>query len=57
MEKIGLNEVLESHLIQSIPRRRMGKAEEVADMIHYLTSENASFLTGANFLVDGGRSI
>ncbi|GEJ45874.1 SDR family NAD(P)-dependent oxidoreductase [Chryseobacterium sp. ON_d1] len=57
MDKIGLNEELESHLIQSIPMGRMGKAEEVADMIHYLTSENAGFLTGANFLVDGGQSI
>jgi len=57
MDKIGLNEELKSHLIQSIPMGRMGKAEEVADMIHYLTSENAGFLTGANFLVDGGQSI
>ncbi|PWN72126.1 3-oxoacyl-ACP reductase [Chryseobacterium phosphatilyticum] len=57
MDKIGLNEELENHLIQSIPLGRMGKAEEVADMIHYLTSENAGFLTGANFLVDGGQSI
>lgn len=57
MDKIGLNEELENHLVQSIPMGRMGKAEEVADMIHYLTSENASFLTGANFLVDGGQSI
>lgn len=57
MDKIGLNEELQNHLIQSIPMGRMGKAEEVADMIHYLTSENAGFLTGANFLVDGGQSI
>lgn len=57
MDKIGLNEELENHLIQSIPMGRIGKAEEVADMIHYLTGENAGFLTGANFLVDGGQSI
>ncbi|MGB3104971.1 SDR family NAD(P)-dependent oxidoreductase [Sphingobacterium siyangense] len=31
--------------------------ENGADMIHYLPSENAGFLTGANFLVDGGQSI
>lgn len=57
MDKIGLNDELENHLIQSIPMGRMGKAEEVADMINYLTSENAGFLTGANFLVDGGQSV
>lgn len=57
MNKIGLNEALETQLLQSVPMRRMGKAEEVAGMIHYLASEEASFLTGANFLVDGGQSI
>lgn len=57
MTKIGLNETLENQLIQSVPAGRMGKAEEVASMIHYLAGEEASFLTGANFLVDGGQSI
>jgi len=57
MTKIGLNETLENQLIQSVPAGRMGKAEEVAGMIHYLAGEEAAFLTGANFLVDGGQSI
>ncbi len=57
MNKIGLNETMERQLIQSVPAGRMGKAEEVAGMIHYLAGEEASFLTGANFLVDGGQSI
>jgi NAD(P)-dependent dehydrogenase (short-subunit alcohol dehydrogenase family) len=57
MTKIGLNETLENQLIQSVPAGRMGKAEEVASMIHYLVGEEAFFLTGANFLVDGGQSI
>lgn len=57
MQKIGLDETLENQLLQSIPLGRMGKAEEVADMIRYLAGEEAAFLTGANFLVDGGQSI
>ncbi|MGE9310529.1 SDR family NAD(P)-dependent oxidoreductase [Niabella sp. CJ426] len=57
MNKIGLNETLENQLLQSIPAGRMGRAEEVASMIHYLAGEEASFITGANFLVDGGQSI
>lgn len=57
MNKIGLNEALENQLLQSIPAGRMGKPEEVASMIHYLAGKEASFLTGANFLVDGGQSI
>ncbi|HEU4609277.1 MAG TPA: SDR family oxidoreductase, partial [Chitinophagaceae bacterium] len=57
MNKIGLDEPLEDQLVQSIPMRRIGKAEEVAGMIRYLASDEASFLTGGNFLVDGGQSI
>ena len=57
MNKIGLNETLEDQLLQSVPMGRMGKAEEVASMVHYLATEESSFLTGANFLVDGGQSI
>lgn len=57
MNKIGLDESLEKQLIQSVPAGRMGKAEEVASMIHYLASKEAAFLNGANFLVDGGQSI
>lgn len=57
MNKIGLNETLENQLIQSVPAGRMGKPDEVASMIYYLAGEEASFLTGANFLVDGGQSI
>lgn len=57
MNKIGLNETLENQLIRIIPVGRMGTAGEVASMIDYLASEEASFLTGANFLIDGGQSI
>lgn len=57
ISKIGLDETLENQLVQSIPAGRMGKPQEVASMIRYLASEEASFLTGANFLVDGGQSI
>lgn len=57
MNKIGLNDTLENQLIQSVPAGRMGNPGEVASMIHYLASEDAAFITGANFLVDGGQSI
>lgn len=57
MNKIGLDEALETQLVQSIPAGRIGTAEEVASMIYYLAGEEATFLTGANFLVDGGQSI
>ena len=57
MNKIGLDDKLENQLIGSIPLARMGKADEVADLIIFLSSKQASFITGSNFLVDGGQSI
>ena len=34
--------------------RREGRAGEVADLVIYLASENSSFVTGANFDINGG---
>jgi Dehydrogenases with different specificities (related to short-chain alcohol dehydrogenases) len=57
MNKIGLNDSLETQLLNSVPLSRLGKADEVADLITYLSGDDASFITGANFLIDGGQSI
>jgi NAD(P)-dependent dehydrogenase (short-subunit alcohol dehydrogenase family) len=32
----------------------MGKPEEIAAMVYYLASDEASFITGSNFPIDGG---
>jgi NAD(P)-dependent dehydrogenase (short-subunit alcohol dehydrogenase family) len=37
--------------------RRMGKPEEVASVVAFLGSEDASFITGASIVVDGGCSV
>lgn len=38
----------------STPLRREGYAEDVADLVIYLASEEASFITGANYDINGG---
>jgi NAD(P)-dependent dehydrogenase (short-subunit alcohol dehydrogenase family) len=45
---------IKSHLTQVIPMKRMAKAEEVARAVLFLASEDASFTTGAELMVDGG---
>lgn len=38
------------------PIGRVGKPEEVASLIYYLASENATWITGATYEIDGGRA-
>jgi acetoacetyl-CoA reductase len=46
-------EVLQS-IINSVPMKRMGKPEEIADAVAWLTSEANAYTTGANIPVNGG---
>lgn len=41
-------------LLARIPLKRMGKPEEIASVVVFLASEEASYITGATFFVDGG---
>ena len=40
--------------IEMIPLKRMGKAEDVAHLVKFLCSEEAAYITGQVFQVDGG---
>jgi NAD(P)-dependent dehydrogenase (short-subunit alcohol dehydrogenase family) len=41
-------------LSKAAPLGRLGKVEEVASLIAYLGSDDAAFITGAEFPIDGG---
>lgn len=41
-------------MLQRVPLRRIGRPEEVSAMVVFLASEEASYITGATFHVDGG---
>ena len=41
-------------LIANIPLGRMGTVEDVASMVAFLCSDEASYITGSTFVVDGG---
>lgn len=42
-------------MLKTIPWGRMGTVEEVADVVAFLTSERASWITGVCIAVDGGQ--
>jgi 3-oxoacyl-[acyl-carrier protein] reductase len=43
-------------LVDAIPARRPGTAEEIASCVRFLASEDASYVTGTTLTVDGGLS-
>jgi 3-oxoacyl-[acyl-carrier protein] reductase len=43
-------------IVNAIPARRVGTPEEVAACVRFLTSEEASYVTGTTLTVDGGMS-
>jgi NAD(P)-dependent dehydrogenase (short-subunit alcohol dehydrogenase family) len=38
------------------PIGRIGEAEEIADLILYLASSKAAWITGVTYSIDGGRA-
>ena len=38
----------------SIPMKRMGEPDDIGNMIAFLLSDRAKYITGAEFVVDGG---
>jgi NAD(P)-dependent dehydrogenase (short-subunit alcohol dehydrogenase family) len=53
-ELVGSDQQLVHQLIASSPAGRLGTAEEIAAAVEFLLSPSASFVTGADLLVDGG---
>ena len=54
ISKLEQDEAVNAMLVAAHPIGRLGRAEEVAELIAWLASDRASFVTGSYYPVDGG---
>ena len=46
-----------SATLSKIPLKRFGEATEVAKLVSYLSSDDAAFITGSEYVIDGGANV
>ena len=60
LAKVGMPKEVEKQVTEQIVAstavKRMGQPEEIANMVLFLASDKASFITGSEFVVDGGMT-
>jgi NAD(P)-dependent dehydrogenase (short-subunit alcohol dehydrogenase family) len=56
LNRFAKTEERKAGMVSSVPLKRAGKPEEIAQAILFVSSGKASFITGASYLVDGGKT-
>lgn len=49
-----MEEAINDYITASVPMGRWGKADEIAETVLFLASDDSFFITGSEVLVDGG---
>ncbi|MGB9005896.1 MAG: SDR family oxidoreductase [Candidatus Aminicenantales bacterium] len=50
------HEAIKRYITDNVPLQRFGRPEEIADLVVFLSSDRASFITGACIVADGGQT-
>jgi 2-hydroxycyclohexanecarboxyl-CoA dehydrogenase len=53
----GLDQKMMEAIIKTIPMRRMGEPDEIAEMVAYLASDSNTYITGQVMSVNGGANM
>jgi len=54
---MAVREDVRNQIVEQIPVGRLGGTEEVAHLVCFLASDKASFITGANYSINGGQHV
>jgi len=61
LNKLGLDDAsrkgLDDLMISKTPLKKLGTAEDVAKLVSYFSGDAATFITGAEIIIDGGFSL
>ena len=49
-----LNDDQKNTILDKIPMKKFGTPEDIANIVYFLSSESASYITGQNINVNGG---
>ena len=49
-----LNDIQKKNILDNIPMKKFGNPDDVANLVYFLSSEDASYITGQNFHINGG---
>lgn len=54
---MAVPEEIRNKIVAEIPLGRLGGTEEIAHLVSFLASKDASFITGANYAINGGQHV